>query len=106
MSIIARHFGTIRESTNVGDKFWENTAHRYFDIMSLHLRQWTVLSTIDWERTACGIISMKEMDSKFEEQKKVVEFLTQKQGYRGLKSQEITGYLWFRHPVVDRIYRG
>lgn len=81
-------------------------AYYYFDFFSLDVEgaEWSVLQSIDWDRTAFGILFFETPQGKPDERKKMVEFMTQTQGYIPYKAKRSKNSLWFKHPDFDRIY--
>ena len=78
--------------------------HYYFDFYSLDVEgaEYSVLQSIDWTRTAFGILLVEIPRGKKEEQSTIEKFLLSK-GYVVFKPHH-RGSSWFKHPEFDRIY--
>ena len=78
--------------------------HYYFDFYSLDVEgaEWSVLNSIDWNRTAFGLLFLEAPAGKPEERQLIQDFMTKEQGYT------LVGYkrssFWFQHPEYARIY--
>ena len=96
--------GTLQEILDRHVGGHDPSAQYYFDFLSLDVEgsEWTVLQSIDWERTAFGVIAVEAPDHKGLEQDSIVTFL-QLQGYRYLGEKHTS--LWFLHGFFHEIYK-
>lgn len=79
--------------------------HYFFDFYSLDVEgaEWSVLQSIEWARTAFGMILLEEPDGKTDDARQMKEFLAQK-GYEFLGTMDRS--MWFKNNRFDEIYAG
>lgn len=77
--------------------------HYFFDFLSLDVEgaEWSVLESIDWTRTAFGILFLEKPNAKGMQEDVIMAFMA-RQGYI-FRGQVETNY-WFIHKHYDEIY--
>eukprot|EP00977_Amphora_coffeiformis_P003224 scaffold597_cov176-Amphora_coffeaeformis.AAC.30 len=87
------------------DQHIERTEHgfHYFDFFSLDVEggEWNALQSIDWDRTAFGVLFLEAPDSKGLERDSIITYVQRRgYGYLGEKNNS----LWFLHGDFYEIY--
>jgi hypothetical protein len=90
---------------NIGDdpRVRDDQGHYFFDFFSLDVEgaEWAVLQSIDWEKTAFGVLFL-EADEHFTRRNEVIVSFLKAKGYTYLKHEKPNN--WFIHKDYHKIY--